>query len=537
MSKVLINQGAKYIIVPNLFDVGTTPRFILPEAIVSIISQYLLDANPQKKNNILRTRYLLPFSLNKLIYNTINQVLAIESQIYFNHLNKKNNIPLAGQTGREFILNNLHNRYSKLGLGNLAVKLADLFSLATRSFNYFLDEALSQLDSKIVYVDIYHLFNEIRDNPKFYGFDDIILPTCSTVFFANETTCKNKTPGIYHPEKTYLFSDGVHPSPHMHLIFAQYMESIFNAPFKLSTITQQLISDNNNSQDYLLNQLDNFNPSNDGKKTFSFVSFGGELSKTNYYDSKMSYSNNLNVGIAYALDNNLIFGSMLNTSFGKLNPFLSFKYSFNSNLINLFSKYYFNNNFSVTSNFNIGRLNASDITRIINLGKANFIEKSNTHAKSIGFNISLNYNLFLNNNITIAPYLNFNLHNYKTDPIIEYSNNSTAMKFHKSSITNKNIKLAFKITKQFNPKNISFFELAINSHIDKKHFNITSSLKNVKSAFNREIPFNYKSSFNCSLGFNHLFFNNLSLSSFLNYNFNPNNNYKFTYFLSLNRKF
>ncbi|MCV2509641.1 MAG: SGNH/GDSL hydrolase family protein, partial [Neisseriaceae bacterium] len=119
-------------------------------------------------------------------------------------------------------------------------------------YNYSLNQALSNVDGNIVYFDFDALLNEVAYNYKDYGIDTVLVPTCTLGY--SSRFCDRGSPE-YHSEIS-LFSDWFHPSPELHLMMAQTMQAIFNAPVYASSIARQADSINLSREFFINNQLD-----------------------------------------------------------------------------------------------------------------------------------------------------------------------------------------------------------------------------------------------------------------------------------------
>lgn len=509
----LINNGAKYVIVPNIFNATLVPGIII---------------------NI---RHLILASLN----NNITKYLIFKSNINIdNDLRKSNNIPnITGEgTGKEFIRSKQAEILNDINIiGSLLNDKLKSSEIIINTFNSKLENELKSINKSIVFINIYELFNNIIDNPKFYGIDDIIMPICPFDIIS-QSSCSLGSK-YYYNDKNYLWSDMIHPSPFMHMTYAQYITSIFNAPVLISSISKHLTAVNYNNQDYILNYLFNNKDNNIVNKIITFANINGLASKIGYpydYNSKNTNTNSLNIGISYITPKTLL-GLMLNLSLYNIKPYDNFKYRYNSEIINLFSKYYIRNKW-LNIILNIGQINVTDMKRTIILGKGRHIENANTGGRSIGINFSIGYDFNYNkNNITLIPYINLDLHNYKINGFSEKDNKSTSMKYDKSSTTLKEIKLAFRFNKQNN--NLKhFIELGIIKAIDNQPIKIKSSLKSTQTYFIREIFISKNPYLNLNIGFDKKFENNnISINTNLNFKINKDKDKQLIYSLGINKKF
>ncbi|MFP3700734.1 SGNH/GDSL hydrolase family protein, partial [Burkholderia sp. SIMBA_013] len=82
----------------------------------------------------------------------------------------------------------------------------------------------------IARVDINGLFNEVIDNPGRYGLTNTAGMACPPGVSAMD--CTSSTTGFSQSQQ-YLFADRLHPSPAVHALIADYIQSVLNAPLQV----------------------------------------------------------------------------------------------------------------------------------------------------------------------------------------------------------------------------------------------------------------------------------------------------------------
>jgi outer membrane lipase/esterase len=109
------------------------------------------------------------------------------------------------------------------------------FTALTGLFNSTLQSGLDQLGGNVVRVDVQGLFLDMLAHPSAYGFTNTGAPACTTASSLQCTTTTLVAPGA---ASTFLFADGLHPTPAAHLAMAQVVDAMLTAPFKAGTLTE-----------------------------------------------------------------------------------------------------------------------------------------------------------------------------------------------------------------------------------------------------------------------------------------------------------
>jgi len=109
------------------------------------------------------------------------------------------------------------------------------FSALSSLFNSTLQAGLSSLNVNIIPMNMYGLFNEVIANPTAYGFTNVTTPACTT---ASSITCTAATLVAPNAAQTYLFADGVHPTPAGHQIIADYAFAEIEAPQQIGLLAE-----------------------------------------------------------------------------------------------------------------------------------------------------------------------------------------------------------------------------------------------------------------------------------------------------------
>ena len=117
-----------------------------------------------------------------------------------------------------------------LGAGPAAAGSA---SGLTTLFNLTLNGAIANLGFHVIPVNVYALLNEVIASPAKYGFTNTTGVACTT---SSSITCTPATLVAPGAEKTYVFADGVHPTPATHAIIAQVALSMITGPEQMAAL-------------------------------------------------------------------------------------------------------------------------------------------------------------------------------------------------------------------------------------------------------------------------------------------------------------
>ncbi len=109
------------------------------------------------------------------------------------------------------------------------------FSALSSLFNSTLQAGLGSLHVDIIPMNMYGLFNEVIANPAAYGFTNVTTPACTT---SSSITCTPATLVAPNADKTFLFADGVHPTPAGHQIIADYAIAEIEAPQQIGLLAE-----------------------------------------------------------------------------------------------------------------------------------------------------------------------------------------------------------------------------------------------------------------------------------------------------------
>jgi hypothetical protein len=120
--------------------------------------------------------------------------------------------------------------------GGLKRKCADELNFAAQLFNSKLSTSLNELaktmkNTTLVYIDIYSSFNDMIQNPKKYGFDEIDRGCCGTGLLELGPLCNKYTSLLCKNVSSFMFWDSYHPTERAYKILSQKFVENDMGPF------------------------------------------------------------------------------------------------------------------------------------------------------------------------------------------------------------------------------------------------------------------------------------------------------------------
>ncbi|APZ44197.1 hypothetical protein BW247_14795 [Acidihalobacter ferrooxydans] len=113
------------------------------------------------------------------------------------------------------------------------------FSGFSQAFNLTLASSLSQSGFQVVALNIQGLFAEVLADPSRFGFTNVTGYACTT---SSSFTCNAQVSGDVSTTQKYFFADSVHPTPAAHRILADYAYSVLNAPQLIGMLPLTMLS-------------------------------------------------------------------------------------------------------------------------------------------------------------------------------------------------------------------------------------------------------------------------------------------------------
>ncbi len=423
----LSNAGAKYILVPNLPDIGSAPAPVFG-AIQAV------GAENAALNTALGTAaVILATPANSPADQAAVRQLALDTA---------EGILGTGATG---LLTPTYEAYSAG------------FTAPVDTYNAALAAALLTNNANIIGLDAYTLFAEIMADPAEFG---LLNVTGMASFSALQATVANASNILDADVTPYLFADGVHPSTDGHQIIAQYALSVLEAPALISSLAEipfgivnihqdnvlrqsrrinkkivvdkqivdkQIVNKNTDSDEQAVNE----NAANDDWELFARIGHTWqELDATEQTMKSKSDDNYLMLGLSKKLNDELLLGLALQQTKSDVD-FADDRGGFelNDTRVSLFADYKRDRWFaqaiatvSLISDYD-------DMERKIALGTGQRVEKGATEGDSFAIKIPVGFNLLNKKNMHAGPFGSINYQSINVDGYSEDGARSTAMEF------------------------------------------------------------------------------------------------------------
>ncbi|ASN18005.1 autotransporter domain-containing esterase [Pantoea ananatis] len=398
--KALLNAGAGTVIVPTVPNVGATPALI--EAILQPFSAAAVSAAFQSLDAAATP-------------NSAARQQAIQAA--FNQA--------AGQLSGVPAVRDLIAQQLFAAWQQLSAQAAVL----TARYNQLEENALANTQGNIVRVDINGLFSEVIDNPAVYGLSNTAGMACPPG--TSSVDCTSSTAG-FSSQQNYLFADRLHPSPAVHAIIADYIQSILDAPAQVAVLTQAplaMLHDMHNTLDGHLQQQRK-QPAESGQ----FTVFGGYAgqharNKNDVFNDGDTDTANLSVGIGYQLSDNWQAGALLSTASQRQHPSDRYDYRLRGNMVALWSQLQLVDRLWLNADVHYADLDYDAIERRIKLGPATRTEQGSSGGKLMGLRVQTGWDLPLGEVITTGPVASYALDYVQADAYQERGDSSSAMRF------------------------------------------------------------------------------------------------------------
>lgn len=398
--KALLNAGAGTVIVPTVPNVGATPALI--EAILQPFSAAAVSAAFQSLDAAATP-------------NSAARQQAIQAA--FNQA--------AGQLSGVPAVRDLLAQQLFAAWQQLSAQAAAL----TARYNQLEENALANTQGNIVRVDINGLFSEVIDNPAVYGLSNTAGMACPPG--TSSVDCTSSTAG-FSSQQNYLFADRLHPSPAVHAIIADYIQSILDAPAQVAVLTQAplaMLHDMHNTLDGHLQQQRK-QPAEAGQ----FTVFGGYAgqharNKNDVFNDGDTDTANLSVGIGYQLSDNWQAGALLSTASQRQHASDRYDYRLRGNMVALWSQLQLMDRLWLNADVHYADLDYDAIERRIKLGPATRTEQGSSGGKLMGLRVQTGWDLPLGEVITTGPVASYALDYVQADAYQERGDSSSAMRF------------------------------------------------------------------------------------------------------------
>ncbi|WP_457665113.1 autotransporter outer membrane beta-barrel domain-containing protein [Thiolapillus sp.] len=387
----LADAGARYILIPNLPDIGAVPAMVLDAV------QRAGSGNPAVGDALVAAATVLAMGGADSATVQANALAAAEAVL---------GVPAGSLT--PYFQQNV-----ALGSG------------LSQAFNASLLAGGNASKANIIALDIYTLFGEVTANPGSFGLINVTGTACTTPLSlqcTTDTLVDPRAPGLF------LYADPVHPTAITHRIIADYAISVIAAPALVANLPEVVLGQVRASQQSLQTQM--AMGFGEGWSFFANGGLGGQDLETGQAWNASTDDAGLLIGTAWRMNQNWVFGGALEAAYSQAD-FARNMGSFDANslLLSAFMDYRHDNYFA-SALFSVG-LNASldDVERAITLGNTVRVERGSTDADVYALKALAGASLISRGDFQAGPFVSVNYQSVTVDGYREKGLRSTAMNF------------------------------------------------------------------------------------------------------------
>ncbi|MBI6548282.1 autotransporter outer membrane beta-barrel domain-containing protein [Xenorhabdus lircayensis] len=463
----LLKANAGLVIVPNVPDIGTTPKImeevlrgalkkskVSEDEITQILTKVHQAINQHPTPNIATRHQIIEGVLKKIAEGVAPKDPDKAKEIYHQLLDAYDqNSKIASQLSDEY------NQKEEDQLGN----------------------------GNILRADINRLLREVIENPTIYGISNTLGYACPQGELA--MVCSSSDPD-FDKSQSYLFSDSFHPTPYAHRVIGQYIMSIYNAPLQvmvLNHINRIPVTSALNSLDGHLQQLRNSR--NVQGKIGIFGGYTGNHNST------------LTLGSDYQLTDDLLLGATVSRYRNEQSSTSDFNYAATGHVVTTYALWNYYDNGWLSGDLHYSRTNYDNLSRTIQLGQATRRESGSTTGKQWGWRIAAGWNIPITHHLTTSPIIQYAWDKGNVDGYRESGNNSTSMHFGDQHYNSKVGSVGWRVDAQlgrFNP----YASILFNHQFDDELYTLRSAINSTKTSFIQQGKKQDRNRFQYTVGIN-----------------------------------
>lgn len=377
--------------------------------------------------------------------------------------------------------------------------LSEQVTALSDGYNQQEEAGLVALNGNIVRADIAGLFNEVIADPQRYGLSNTLGMACPVGTSAAE--CTSSTPGFSNAQ-AYLFADRLHPSPAVHAMIADYIQSILDAPAQVAALARaplMLSRDMQNTLDGHLQQQRQ-QPASAGQVSV----FGGYAGQHIDYrgDSLLNGDANtgsLTLGLGYQFTDNWQAGLLLSSTAQHQHPSAHYDYKLRGNLLALYSQLTLLEQGWINADVHYADLDFDSIERRINIGPATRTEQGSSSGKMLGLRVQTGWDLPIGEHLSTGPVASYALDYVRAGGYSENGDSSTAMRFSDQTLHSQIGALGWRIDSKQWPVN-PWAQLSYNHQFGDTQNAVRAGLKSTQTGFVRSVSAGDKNWLDMSLG-------------------------------------
>ncbi|MET3076085.1 autotransporter domain-containing protein [Pantoea leporis] len=473
--KTLLDAGAGAVIVPTVPQLGSTPYMI--QTVLRVLGSEATPAMVAAFQSLDGVTTPDKAARQQAVQDAFTQAAGEVSSV---------------PAVRDALAQQLYNAWQEL---------SEQVTALSDGYNQQEEAGLATLNGNIVRVDIAGLFDEVIANPTQYGLTNTIGIACPIGTSADE--CQSSTPG-FSTAQDYLFADRLHPSPAVHAMIADYIQSILDAPAQVAALSQSplmMARDTQNTLDGHLQQQRQ-QLASAGK----FTVFGGYAGQhVDYQGDSWSDGNanttNLTLGIGYQITDNWQTGVLFSNTNQRQEPSSNYDYKLRGNLVALYSQLTVFDQGWINADLHYADLDFDSIERDIHIGPAKRTEQGSTSGKLLGMRVQSGWTLPITENLSTGPVASYALDYGRVGGYSENSDSSTAMRYSDQTTHSQIGSVGWRIdSKQWvvNP----WAQVSYNHQFGDTDSTVRAGLKSTRTSFERSVEARDKNWLDLSLGAN-----------------------------------
>lgn len=471
--KTLLDAGAGAVIVPNVPQLGSTPFMV--QAVLSVLGPAAQSAMVAAFASLDSHATPDVAARQQAVRDAFDQAAAQVSTI---------------PALRAALAQQLFSAWQLL---------SEQVTALSDGYNQQEEAGLVALNGNIVRADIAGLFNEVIADPQRYGLSNTLGMACPVGTSAAE--CTSSTPGFSNAQ-AYLFADRLHPSPAVHAMIADYIQSILDAPAQVAALARaplMLSRDMQNTLDGHLQQQRQ-QPASAGQVSV----FGGYAGQHIDYrgDSLLNGDANtgsLTLGLGYQFTDNWQAGLLLSSTAQHQHPSAHYDYKLRGNLLALYSQLTLLEQGWINADVHYADLDFDSIERRINIGPATRTEQGSSSGKMLGLRVQTGWDLPLGEHLSTGPVASYALDYVRAGGYSENGDSSTAMRFSDQTLHSQIGALGWRIDSKQWPVN-PWAQLTYNHQFGDTQNAVRAGLKSTQTGFVRSVSAGDKNWLDMSLG-------------------------------------
>ncbi|WP_241492940.1 autotransporter outer membrane beta-barrel domain-containing protein [Pantoea dispersa] len=471
--KTLLDAGAGAVIVPNVPQLGSTPFMV--QAVLSVLGPAAQSAMVAAFASLDSHATPDVAARQQAVRDAFDQAAAQVSTI---------------PALRAALAQQLFSAWQVL---------SEQVTALSDGYNQQEEAGLVALNGNIVRADIAGLFNEVIADPQRYGLSNTLGMACPVGTSAAE--CTSSTPGFSNAQ-AYLFADRLHPSPAVHAMIADYIQSILDAPAQVAALARAPLMLSRDMQNTLDGHLQQQRQQLASAGQVSV--FGGYAGQHVDYrgDSLLNGDANtgsLTLGLGYQFTDNWQAGLLLSSTAQHQHPSAHYDYKLRGNLLALYSQLTLLEQGWINADVHYADLDFDSIERRINIGPATRTEQGSSSGKMLGLRVQTGWDLPIGEHLSTGPVASYALDYVRAGGYSENGSSSTAMRFSDQTLHSQIGALGWRIDSKQWPVN-PWAQLTYNHQFGDTQNAVRAGLKSTQTGFVRSVSAGDKNWLDMSLG-------------------------------------